>query len=253
MRVHVALTPAEFPDAPLSGRVALAVDVLRATTASVAACDAGCRRVVPVPDAEAAEAMAARDGTDTVLAGERGGEALAGFHLGNSPAEFTADRVGGRTVVLTTTNGTAAMLAASRAAAAGLAALTNVTAAARWALEQDRDVSILCAGDNGAFSLEDTVCAGLLVGRLADASPGAVLSEGAQAALGLGRHYGTRLDRLAEDSSWARRLLRLGRAADVTWCLRTDVSLVVPVFVAGGFVPRRAASPAAAARSESRA
>src|SRR6266851_2849828 len=132
MRVHVALTPAEFPDAPLSGRVALAVDVLRATTASVAACDAGCRRVVPVPDAEA----------------------LAGFHLGNSPAEFTADRVGGRTVVLTTTNGTAAMLAASRAAAAGLAALTNVTAAARWALEQGRDVTILCAGDNGAFSLE---------------------------------------------------------------------------------------------------
>jgi 2-phosphosulfolactate phosphatase len=253
MRVHVALTPAEFPDAPLSGRVALVVDVLRATTASVAACDAGCRRLVPVPDAEAALAMAARDGSDTVLAGERGGEALAGFHLGNSPGEFTADRVGGRTVVLTTTNGTAAMLAASRAAAAGLAALTNLSAAARWALEQDRDVSILCAGDNGAFSLEDTVCAGLLAARLADASPGAVLSEGAQAALGLGRHYGARLDRLAEDSSWARKLLRLGHAADVTWCLRADVSLVVPVFVAGGFVPRRAASPAAAARSESRA
>lgn len=251
MRVHVALTPAEFPDAPLSGRVALAVDVLRATTASVAACDAGCRRLVPVPDAEAAEAMAARDGADTVLAGERGGEALAGFHLGNSPAEFTADRVGGRTVVLTTTNGTAAMLAASRASAAGLAALTNLTAAARWALEESRDVSILCAGDNGAFSLEDTVCAGLLAARLADASPGAVLSEGAQAALGLGRHYAARLDRLAADSSWARKLLRLDRAADVAWCLRADVSLVVPVFVAGGFVPRRAASTAAAVRSES--
>ena len=168
----MALTPAEFSDAPLPGRVALAVDVLRATTASVAACDAGCRRLVPVPDAEAAEAMAARDGTDTVLAGERGGEALAGFDLGNSPAEFTADRVGGRTVVLTTTNGTAAMLTAARAAAAGLAALTNVTAAARWALEQGRDVTILCAGDNGAFSLEDTVCAGLLVARLTDAVSG---------------------------------------------------------------------------------
>jgi 2-phosphosulfolactate phosphatase len=156
--------------------------------------------------------------------------------------------------VLTTTNGTAAMLTASRAAAAGLAALTNLTAAARWAVEQGRDVSILCAGDNGAFSLEDTVCAGLLVARLVDASPGAVLSEGAQAALGLGRHYGARLDRLGEDSSWGRKLLRLGRAADLAWCLRTDVSLMVPVFVAGGFVPRRAASTAAAAvGSESRA
>ena len=76
MRVHVSLTPAEFPDAPLTGCVALAVDVLRATTASVAACDAGCRRLVPVPDAKAAEVFAARDGSDTVLAGERGGEAL---------------------------------------------------------------------------------------------------------------------------------------------------------------------------------
>jgi len=252
MRVHVALTPAEFADAPLAGCVALAVDVLRATTASVAACDAGCRRLVPVPDAEAAETMAARDGSDTVLAGERGGEALAGFHLGNSPAEFTADRVGGRTVVLTTTNGTAAMLTAARAAAAGLAALTNVAVAARWALEQSRDVTVLCAGDSGAFSLEDTVCAGLLAAHLAAASPGAVLSEGAQAALALGRHYRDRLDRLAEDSNWGRKLLRLGRAADLAWCLRADVSLMVPVFVAGGFVPGRAASTAAIS-SESRA
>jgi 2-phosphosulfolactate phosphatase len=252
MRVHVALTPAEFPDAPLSGRVALAVDVLRATTASVAACDAGCRRLVPVADAEAAFAMAARDGADIVLAGERGGEALTGFDLGNSPAEFTADRVGGRTVVLTTTNGTAAMLTAARAAAAGLGALTNVTAAARWALEPGRDVTILCAGDNGGFSLEDTVCAGLLVARLLDASPDAVLSDGAQAALGLGRHYGAQLDRLAQDSGWGRKLERLGRAADLAWCLRADVSQVVPVFVAGGFVPRRAASTAAVG-SESRA
>lgn len=238
MRVHVALTPGEFAEAPLSGRTALAIDVLRATTAAVAACEAGCRRLVPAADAAAAEALAARDGVDTVLAGERGGEALAGFHLGNSPAEFTAGRVGGRTVVLTTTNGSAAMLAASRAAAAGLAALTNLTAAARWTLHQGRDVAILCAGDHGAFSLEDAVCAGLLVARLADEVPGAVLSDGAAAALGLGRHYRARLGRIAEDSPWARKLLRLGRTADVASCLRTDVSDVVPVFAAGGFVPR---------------
>ena len=134
MRVYVALSPGEFPEAELSCRTALAVDVLRATTAAVAACEAGCRRLVPVPDAAAAEAL--RDGGDTLLAGERGGEAIAGFHLGNSPAEFTPARVAGRTVVLTTTNGTAAMLAAAGAEAVGLAALTNVSAAARWALRE---------------------------------------------------------------------------------------------------------------------
>ncbi|HEX7785806.1 MAG TPA: 2-phosphosulfolactate phosphatase [Methylomirabilota bacterium] len=253
MRVHVALYPAEFPDAPLSGRTALAIDVLRATSAAVAACEAGCRRLVAVADAEAAEAFAARDGADTVRAGERGGEPLAGFDLGNSPAEFTAATVGQRTVVLTTTNGTAAMLAASRAAAAGLAALTNVGAAARWALEEGRDVSILCAGDSGALSLEDTVCAGVLVARLSLAtSP--VLSDGATTALALGRYFGERLDRLAMASAWARRLARLGREADVAACLRADVSEVVPVFAVDAFVPRRVPAGgglAAAARPES--
>lgn len=237
--MHVALTPAEFPHLALASWTALAVDVLRATTAAVAACEAGCRRVVPVPDRAAAEARAALDGAATVLAGERGGEAIAGFHLGNSPAEFTRERVAGRVVVLTTTNGTAAMLTAAEGAAAGLAALTNVTAAADWAAAQGRDVAILCAGDNGAFSLEDAVCAGLLVARLAAAAPGAALSEGATAALGLGRHYAPQLGRIAEDSHWARKLRRLGREADVVCCLRADTSRVVPVFRAGGFEPRR--------------
>ena len=180
MRVHVALSPSEFADAPVSGRTVLAVDVLRATSAAVAACEAGCRRVVPVPDEAAAEAL--RDGAGVVLAGERGGHPIPGFDLGNSPDEFTRARVEGRTVVLTTTNGTAAMMRATTGAAAGLAALTNVTAAARWALEQGRDVTILCAGDNGAFSLEDAVCAGLLVARLSDGMPAAELSGGAEAA-----------------------------------------------------------------------
>jgi 2-phosphosulfolactate phosphatase len=236
MRVHVALSPAEFPDAPLAGRTALAVDVLRATTAAVAACEAGCRRVVPVADVAAAEAL--RDGPDVLLAGERGGEAIEGFHFGNSPGEFTAARVEGRIVVLTTTNGTAAMLWAASAAVAGLAALTNLTAAAGWALGEGRDVAILCAGDNGAFALEDAVCAGLLAACLVDAAPSAVLSDGAAAALALGRHYAGRLSRIAEDSRWARKLRQAGRAADVVACLRADVSRVVPVFSAGGFVAR---------------
>ena len=167
-------------------------------------------------------------------------------------AEFTAAAVARRTVVLTTTNGTAAMLAASRAAAAGLAALTNVTAAARWAREEGRDVSILCAGDSGALSLEDVVCAGLLVARLSE--PGAaVLSDGAATALALGRYYGARLDRLAEASPWARRLARHDRGADLAACLRIDASDVVPVFAEGGFVPRRvpaAGGLAAVARRE---
>ena len=246
MRLHVALTPGEFTEAPLAGRTAFAVDVLRATTAAVAACEAGCRRLVPVPDATAAEAIAARDRSDTVVAGERGGEAIAGFDLGNSPAEFTPERVGGRVVVLTTTNGTAAMLTAARATGAALAALTNVSAAARWALRQERDVTILCAGDSGALALEDVVCAGLLVARLTAAVPGAALSGGATAALALARHYADRLDHIGRDSQWGLKLRRLGREADLALCLRADVSAVVPVYAVGGFSAESGAARLAA-------
>src|SRR5260370_27241060 len=109
MRVHVALTPADASGLALAGWAAVVVDVLRATTTVVAACTAGCARVIPVADVNAAHERARQfpDG-EVLLAGERGGEPIAGFHLGNSPLEFTSERVGGRTVLLTTTNGTAA-------------------------------------------------------------------------------------------------------------------------------------------------
>ncbi len=229
MRVHVALSPSEFADAPVSGRSVLAIDVLRATSAAVAACDQGCALIVPVPDVPAA--LARRDGRGVLLAGERGGHPIPGFDLGNSPDEFVRERVEGRTVVLTTTNGTAAMMRAAQGAAAALAALTNVSAAAAWARGHGRDVTILCAGDNGAFSLEDGVCAGLLVTALGSAE----LTVGAATAVALGRHYAGRLDRLATDSLWARRLSHQARDADLAACLRQDVSVSVPIFTGAGF------------------
>src|SRR3989442_781208 len=198
MRVHVALTPGEFPRLALAGRTALVVDVLRATTTVVAACVAGCAGVIPVATPEEARDVAARC-PGLLLAGERNGEAIEDFDLGNSPLECTPARVGGRTLVLTTTNGTGAMLKAREADAVAVAALTNVSAAAVWAARRGQDVTVLCAGEKGAFSLEDAVCAGLLVEQLC-AEEGTEPSGEALAAQALGRLYGSRLDRLAPDS-----------------------------------------------------
>ncbi len=238
MRVHVALTPADFPGLALEGRAALVVDVLRATTTVVAACAAGCARIVPVPDRDAALTAAARYAFgEVLLAGERGGVMIAGFHLGNSPLEYAASRVAGRTIVFTTTNGTDAMLHAGRAAAAATAALVNAGAAARWALEQERDLVILCAGERRAFSLEDAVCAGIVVERMLEEAGSLELTDAALAALRLGEHYAGRLDRLALESEWARNLARQGRAADLDACLRLGTSPLVPVFEAGIIVP----------------
>jgi 2-phosphosulfolactate phosphatase len=237
MRVHVALTPEEFPDLALGGRAALVVDVLRATSMVIAAFDAGCARVIPVAGAaEARERARALAPEPVLLAGERGGEQIDGFDLGNSPLDCTPERVGGRSILLTTTNGTAAMLKASQADAAAVAALTNVGAAVRWAVSEGRDLTVLCAGEKGGFSLEDAVCAGLLAEGIGRAAAGATLSGAAQAARCLGILYGARLDRLRRDSGWARHLDARRRGADLDCCLRLDVSAVVPVLADGAIV-----------------
>jgi 2-phosphosulfolactate phosphatase len=239
MRVHVALTPGEFAGLALEGGTALVVDVLRASTTVVTACAAGCRQIIPVGDT--ATALERRrgfaDGT-ALLAGERDGEPIAGFDLGNSPLEYTAERVGGRTIILTTTNGTAAMMAAGAAAAAGVAALTNLGAAARWAAAQGRDVTVLCSGEKGGLSLEDTVCAGLLVDHLASMDAAVDPTDAATAARRVGQHYATDLGRrLSEECRWARKLARAGRAADLAVCLAVGTARSVPVLEGGVIVP----------------
>lgn len=248
MRVHVALGPADFPAARRGARTALVVDVMRASTTVVAACAAGCLRVVPVSDREAALRAAAglaRTGP-VLLAGERGGESLSGFDLGNSPLEYTAGGVAGRTVVLTTTNGTAAMLEAAGAEAAAVAAFTNLEASARWAVAAGRDVTILCAGEAGELSLEDAVCAGFLVESLADGGARLEPTDAATAARRIAHFYAACLHRLAEDSRWARRLIARGRQADVDACLTRAGLDQVPVLRDGAFVPGPAAARATA-------
>jgi len=234
MRVHVALTPGEFPDLALGGRAALVVDVLRATSMVVAAFDAGCARIIPVANAaEARERACAMAPEPVLLAGESGGDRIEGFDLGNSPLDCTPESVGGRDILLTTTNGTAAMLKARQADAAAIAALTNVGAAVRWAISTGRDLTVLCAGDRGGFSLEDAVCAGLVADGVGRAVVGAALSEAAQAARCLGILYGVRLEGLRRDSGWARHLEVRARGADLDCCLRLDASAVVPVLANG--------------------
>ena len=239
MRVHVALGPSEFSGADLEGRAALVVDVLRATTSVVAACAAGCRTVIPVPDEAAARRAAGRfSAGECLLAGERGGDPIVGFDLGNSPREFTAERVAGRAIVLTTTNGTHAMLTAGAAAAAAVAALTNAAAAARWAMASGRDLTVLCSGERGAFCLEDAVCAGFVVDALAREGAGDLrLTDAALAARRLAESYAGRLQRLVEDASWARSLHRAGRAADFEVCLALSTQEQVPIFKGGAIVP----------------
>ena len=250
MHVHVALGPAEFAAAPLDGRAALVIDVLRATTSVVAACAAGCRSVIPVPDEAAARRVAGRfPPGECLLAGARVVAPIPGFDLGNSPLAFTSARVGGRVIVLTTTNGTNTMLAAATAAAGAVASLTNAGAAARWARERGADLTLLCSGERGGFCLEDAVCAGFVVDALAsDGTSGLRLTDAAVAARRLADAYAGRLERLIQDAAWARHLHKAGRSEDFAACLALSSVDQVPRLSNGAIVPGPADPVTAGAR-----
>lgn len=227
MRIDVVPTADAVTPERVSGATVLIVDVLRASTTIITALAHGALGVVPVAEPDDARRRAA-DGI--LVAGERRGEKVDGFDLGNSPVEFAVTPLAGRTVVFTTSNGTRALLASRGAAAIAIAALVNVSAAADWAASEARDTTVVCAGDWGAVSLEDCVCAGLLVERLAARVPGAQLTSPAADARRAAAPYARDIGRLATDAKSARRLTNAGHGSDVRACLVLDTTSLVPVY-----------------------
>jgi 2-phosphosulfolactate phosphatase len=230
VRIDVAFTANERGSPAVSGRTAVVLDVLRATSTIVEALVNGARRIIPFSTVEEAVAKKNELGRDAaLLCGERGGEKIPGFDLGNSPLEMTREAVSGRTLVMTTTNGTPALLAASGASVCLIAALLNVHAVAERVMDHGNDVLILCAGREGRFALEDAVCAGVLVQRLRAVGRAPLrLDDGARAAVTLAGR-GT-LEATLQRSAAGRALRHIGRGDDVTFCAQLDLHAVVPVF-----------------------
>jgi len=161
-RVSVLLTPraGRVP----AGVTAVVVDVLRATSVLTVARAHGAGRIVAAASPEEARARHARL-PGALLCGERDGRKLPGFDLGNSPFEYGAAAVAGRTLVFASTNGSLALRAAARARRTVLGAFVNAGAVLAVAGEDDRIV-VVCAGKLGGFALEDAACAGWLAERL---------------------------------------------------------------------------------------
>ena len=165
-RLNVYDVPAAVTPDDLAGGTVVVIDVLRATTTITHALEAGAVEVLPCLEIEDALALAATmpEG-QYVLGGERGGLPIPGFHLGNSPAEYTPQSVGQKTVIFTTTNGTRAMVQCRQAARVLLGAFVNASAVVERLAGQGR-VHLLCAGSGGEVTRDDWLLAGLLVARL---------------------------------------------------------------------------------------
>jgi 2-phosphosulfolactate phosphatase len=235
MRLDVVFTPAGLATQEVQGRTVFVIDILRATTTMCAALYQGARAIIPVASAEEALRLAQTLGSDDVrLAGEREAVRIPGFHFGNSPGEMTEVAVRGKTLVMTTTNGTRALLACQGAAAVYPACAGNLSLAAekaREAAEAGRRPLVVCAGREAAFALEDAYAAGrLIAAALGDARAGRGLSDAALAALDLVRRYGEGWERPLRRSRAGRELVRLGYGDDIAAAARMDAYPVLPQF-----------------------
>lgn len=199
------------------------IDVLRATTCIAAALQAGASCVIPCLTPEEARE---RRTPGALLAGERGSLPLEGFDLGNSPLEFTPERVRGRTILMTTTNGTRALRAAPGPALC--AGLVNRAAVAR-SLLGCAAVDVVCAGTDGRFSADDWGAAGALLAGLREVAE-VEADDGARAAEAWFLAGAADLEGLLAATAHGRRLAGLGLQADLAACARLDVWDVVPVF-----------------------
>ena len=232
MRLDVFMTPAEALPAEVAGRTVVVIDVLRASSSIVEAMASGARTIFPVASIEEAIRLANTLGRDGVLlCGERRSLTIEGFDLGNSPGDFTPERVGGKTLVMTTTNGTASMAAAAGAARVIVGALLNLDAVVGELVRTGAEPVFLCSGREGRFGLDDAVTAGRMIGALVEARPDVewTMNDGARAALALGRGFEGDAAALFAETAAGRQVADAGLEADLAFCAQTNLRDVVPV------------------------
>lgn len=242
-----------MPQGVVAGGIAIVIDVLRASTTIITALAHGAAGVRPVPTIDEARALAVEGGPgdESLLGGERGGLRIDGFDLGNSPLEYSRHRVNGRRIVITTTNGTAALAACSAAAEVLIGAIVNRTAVAARArsLATARgaaDIHLVCAGTDGQVTEEDLLAAGAILeaaSQLPDASDD-TLDVAAASALSLFREMSasTQGKRVTDGDAGAvasivaafarsrggRNLVELGMQADLPIAAAIDSLPIVP-------------------------
>ena len=227
MKIDVHFEPAApLPD--LTGSTVVVIDVLRSTSSMVEALVNGAQGVYPAPSTEEAIKLASSLGReDTILCGESRGLMIEGFDLGNSPREFSAEKVAGKRLVMSTTNGTPAFFLVGDAVRVLACSFMNLSAVAASAMEAE-SIVVVCAGMMGLFSLDDAVCAGALVQRIRTAAGSEVkLNDAAMGAVEMALTFRVNAQFLAATST-GQRLIEIGFREDLEVCAEIDRHSVVP-------------------------
>ena len=233
--LQVCLTPKLFNLYADKKSIVVVVDVLRATSTMCIAFENGVDRIIPVSKVE--EALEYRSsGENFILAAERNGKPVKSFDFGNSPQSYVNMDVEGRTVVMTTTNGTKAINMAKKDHKVVIGSFLNLQAIAEWLISRDEDVIIFCAGWKDKFNLEDTLFAGALSELLFQSHSYDTSCDASQAAKILWESAQDDLFAFLENSSHRKRLSNLNIDSDIHFCLQMNQSKKVPILIDNALV-----------------
>jgi len=234
MQIDIQFVPCAPHPHFLSSRVVVVIDVLRATSVMVYALSEGATEIIPVAtEEEAFQRVKTYPAGTTLLGGERGSRRIEGFDLGNSPKEYVAEKVRGKRLILTTTNGTKAFHLVSSGKEIMVGSFLNIGATAERCSESEGDLFLFPSGDKGNFSLEDAVCGGMLIDLIIKKKKAMALTDAARVAHILYQEFEANLLEAFYLSSHGRELADLGLGDDLLYCAQIDITNIVPIFKEG--------------------
>ncbi len=231
MKTEVFLTSSIVSEEDVKDRTVVVIDVLRACSTITNALNNGARSIVPVADmAQAGKIASNLDQQSYLLGGERGGVKIEGYHLGNSPLEYTPKTVRGRTIIFNTTNGTVAIDSARAAEHLLIGSFLNAGRVVDFIRDAGNDLTIICAGWRNRVSLEDTLCAGLMLYDLWEGTEPKSVSDTAHIAFSQYDHDRENFREALLRCNHAQWLASQGHEDDVDYCLQLDALPVLPYY-----------------------
>lgn len=234
MKLNVHFSIAHLDELYFTSKTTVVIDVLRASTVIVTAIANGAKEIIPVNTVDFAMKISGNAfGGQTLLCGERNTKKIEGFVLGNSPLEYTPDTIAGKSIILFTTNGSKAFVKAKFSENLFAACFKNLPAVAKHLSELNKDVDIVCAGTNGSFNYEDSVCAGKLVQEIMNIKENIELSDSSKASISIAKSSGKSILKMLKETEHGKLLIENGFANDLKDCAQYDVTNVIPYFISG--------------------
>jgi 2-phosphosulfolactate phosphatase len=233
-KLEVCLTPALLDGFPGRDSIVVIIDVFRATSSICAAFANGVNSIIPVATTGEAQDYKRRG---YLVAGERDGIMLDFADFGNSPYNFSAEKVAGKSVVYTTTNGTRTIHLASEFEMVLIGSFLNSDAVVKFLKESDKDVLLLCAGWKDKFNLEDTVCAGYIASELIRSGSFTTVCDSALASIDLWSVAGNDLRGYIEKAAHRSRLRLKNLDECIDFCLTRGVTDIIPMLKNGALIP----------------